>query len=144
MDNFKLKIGFAGILTLCILLTFTIPLFANDGLATEKVMQIMSENKDKGFVNVRGERRGFLSNQGVLKQRIKLLADQSYLAVIGGDKDVEVINLIVQDRKGNEITRTTGKGQTFLNFKCPKKDKYKFVIEAPKKGGYYHFSLVTQ
>ena len=129
---------------LWVLMISPAPLFANDSVATEKVLQIISEQKEHGYLHVRGERRGFLSNQGRLKQRIKLLANQSYLVVVAGDDDMEDLNLIVQDPKGNEVKRTSGQGQSFLDFTPSKKSRFKLIIEAPKRGGYYHFSLLTK
>jgi hypothetical protein len=120
-------------------------LWASEEAAGEKMMSILLEFKDKGFVNVRGERRGYLSNQGVLKQRIKLFKGQEYLAVVSGDDDMGDVNLIIKDKSGKtEIQRMVGKGQSSITFSPPKKDKYYFVIEAPNKGGYYQFSLVTK
>ena len=120
-------------------------LWASEESANEKMMEILLGFKDKGFVNVRGERRGYLSNQGVLKQRIKLFEGQEYLAVVAGDEDVGEVNLIIKDKSGTtEIQKTMGKGQTSITFSPPSKDKYYFVIEAPNKGGYYQFSLVTK
>lgn len=120
------------------------PLLANDRVASEKVLQIISEQKEHGYLHVKGERRGFLPSQGHLKQRIKLLAHQSYLVVVAGDDDVEDIHLIVQDPKGNEVKRTSGQGQSFLDFTPTEKSRFKLIIEAPKRGGYYHFSLLTK
>jgi hypothetical protein len=117
---------------------------ATEEKASEKTMQTLMTFKDSGFVNVRGERRGYISNQGVLPQRIKLFDGQEYLAVVGGDEDVETLNLVIKDLKGNEILRSTGKGLTSIQFTPPTKDKYNFIIETPEKGGYYHFSLVTK
>ena len=120
-------------------------LWASEEAATSKNMEVMMKFKDEGFVNVRGERRGYLSNQGVLKQRIKLFKDQEYLAVVGGDDDVEDLFLVIRDRKGNELLRSEKtKGKASITYVPPKKDKYYFVVEAPAKGGYYHFSLITK
>jgi hypothetical protein len=120
-------------------------LWASEETASEKMMEILLGFKDKGFVNVRGERRGYLSNQGVLKQRIKLFKGQEYLAVVSGDEDVEDVHLIIKNKSGKtELKKVMGKGQASITFSPPKKDKYYFVIEAPNKGGYYQFSLVTK
>jgi hypothetical protein len=126
------------------LLITSAALYADDNVASEKVLQIISEQKEHGFLHVRGERRGFLSSQGILKQRIKLLANQSYLVVVAGDDDMEDLNIIVQDPKGNEVKRSSGKGQSFLDFTPSKKSRFKLIIEAPQRGGYYHFSLLTK
>ena len=117
---------------------------ATEEKASEKALQTLNSFKDQGFVNVRGERRGYISNQGVLKQRIKLFDGQDYLAVVAGDEDVENMNLIIIDEKGKELMRKSGKGGADLIFKSTTKDKYNFVVETPEKGGYYHFSLVTK
>lgn len=127
----------------CSLLTFGW-LKATEEKASEKAMQTLSGFKDQGFVNVRGERRGYISNQGVLKQKIKLFDGQDYLAVVAGDEDVETMTLVIIDEKGKELMRKSGKGGADLNFKSTTKEKYNFVVETPEKGGYYHFSLVTK
>jgi hypothetical protein len=120
-------------------------IWASEEGATEKMMELLVGYKDEGFVNVRGERRGYLANAGVLKQRIKLFKGQEYLAVVAGDEDVGEVKLSVKDRKGKtEFKQVVEKGQAILTFAPDKKDKYYFVIEAPQKGGYYHFSLVTK
>lgn len=121
-------------------------LWASEEVAGNKAMEMLMSFKEEGFVNVRGERRGFLSNKGVLKQRIKLFKGQEYLAVVGGDDDVEALTITVLDRKGKEtlLKSEPGQGKVSIKFTPDDKDKYNFVINALGKGGYYHFSLVTK
>ena len=135
----SLKLVLAGLLS-CALL------WASEEVASSKAMELLMGFKDEGFVNVRGERRGFLANEGVLQQRIKLFKGQEYLAVVGGDDDVEAMTITVLDRKGKEtlLKSEPGDGKVTIRFTPEKKDKYKFVINALGKGGYYHFSLVTK
>jgi|SaaInlStandDraft_1057018.scaffolds.fasta_scaffold31373_2 hypothetical protein len=134
-----LKLILAGALSCAIL-------WASEEVASSKTMELLMSFKDEGFVNVRGERRGFLSNEGVLKQRIKLFKGQEYLAVVGGDDDVEALTITVLDRKGKEtiLKSEPGDGKVSLKFTPDDKDKYNFLITALGKGGYYHFSLVTK
>lgn len=137
-----LKLSIIGLL--CSLMVTSV-VWASQEDAGEKMMELLMGFKDDGFVNVRGERRGYLANKGVLKQRIKLFGGQEYLAVVAGDHDIEDLNLIIKDKKGKvEIKKVVGKGKASLTFSPPKKGKYYFVIEAPNKGGYYQFSLVTK
>ncbi|MBF0197277.1 MAG: hypothetical protein HQL32_06185 [Planctomycetes bacterium] len=120
-------------------------LIASEEEATESVMAKLMEFKEQGFVNVRGERRGFLEKQGTLKQRIKLYKGQEYLAIVSGDSDVEKVQVIILNKKGKEVARSDGGTKTAsITYIPEKKDKYSFIIEAPGKGGYYQFSLVTK
>jgi hypothetical protein len=120
-------------------------LYAAEETATERTMKKLIEFKDKGFTNVRGERRGFLEDKGLLKQRIKLFKKQNYLAIVSGDEDVKEIKMIIKDKKGKLVKESTNSGSTaHLEFEPKKKDKYSFFIEVPDKGGYYHFSLATK
>jgi hypothetical protein len=120
-------------------------LYAAEETATERTMKKLLEFKDKGFTNVRGERRGFLENNGQLKQRIKLYSKQNYLAVVSGDEDVKEIKMTIKDKKGKLVKESISSGSTaHIEFEPKKKDKYSFYIEVPDKGGYYHFSLATK
>jgi len=120
-------------------------LYASEETATERTMKKLLEFKEKGFTNVRGERRGFLENKGLLKQRIKLFSKQNYLAIVSGDEDIKEIKMIIKDKKGKLMKESTISGSTaHLEFIPKKKDKYSFFIEVPDKGGYYHFSLATK
>jgi len=140
--NFNIK---PHLVALFAILSITLLVFAGEDDATEKAMSLLLEKKEAGFVNVRGERRGFLQNEGVLSSRIKLYGDQEYLAIIAGDKDVETIQLVIKDKKGNVVSKSEGdKNYVSLSFKPSAKDKYTFLFETPGKGGYYHFSLVTK
>jgi|SaaInlStandDraft_1057018.scaffolds.fasta_scaffold274725_1 hypothetical protein len=120
-------------------------LYASEETATERTMKKLLDFKDKGFTNVRGERRGFLENKGLLKQRIKLFSKQSYLAIVSGDEDIKGIKMVIKDKKGKLMKECSVSGSTaHLEFIPKKKDKYSFFIEVPDKGGYYHFSLATK
>lgn len=120
--------------------------YASEETASERTMQKILEYKDKGFVNVRGERRGHLAKGGKLKQRIKMFKGQDYLAVVSGDEDIKDIKITIMDKKGKKLlVESSGKGSTAaLEFKPEKKDKYSFFIETGGSGGYYHFSLITK
>lgn len=121
-------------------------IFAAEETATERTMKKLLEYKEKGYVNVRGERRGFIEEKGSLKQRIKLFKKQDYLAVVSGDEDISEIKMIIKDKKGKKILKeSTSKGSTAeILFTPSKKAKYQFFIEVPGKGGYYHFSIATK
>ena len=120
-------------------------LWAAEEDASAKAMELLIEKKEAGFVNVRGERRGFVQNQGELSSRIKLYGEQEYLAIIGGEKDIEKLQLIIKDKKGNVVSQSDAtQNYVSLTFTPPKKDKYTFLFLTPGKGGYYHFSLVTK
>lgn len=127
------------------ILSVVLALWAAEDDATEKAMSMLLEHKDAGFVNVRGERRGFVQNEGELSSRIKLYGEQEYLAVIAGDKDVEKLQLIIKDKAGNVVSQSeANSNHVALVVTPPKKDKYTFLFVTPGKGGYYHFSLVTK
>jgi len=137
-----LKLGLASLLSV---LSITLMLWASEDQATEKAMALLLEQKGAGFVNVRGERRGFVQNQGELNSRIKLYNDQEYLAVIAGDKDVEKLQLVIKDPSGKVVSQSDGNSNfVSLKFKPDLKDKYTFLFITPGNGGYYHFSLVTK
>ncbi len=132
-------------LLLLLLLAAAALVYASEQAATEKAMAKIVTFKDKGFVNVRGERRGYLAAAGVLDQKIKMFDNQEYLAVVAGDEDVETITLQVQDKDGKVLAAGEGTGPlACVTYKPAKMDKYTFKVEVPKKGGYYHFSLVTK
>jgi hypothetical protein len=140
--NIQRKSLLAAFLTI---LSVVLVLWAGEDEATDKAMSMLLEHKDAGFVNVRGERRGFVQNEGELSSRIKLYGEQEYLAVIAGDKDVEKLQLIVKDKNGNVVSQSDGAtNNAALVITPPKKDKYTFLFITPGKGGYYHFSLVTK
>lgn len=127
------------------LLSVVLVLWAAEDEATEKAMSMLLEKKDAGFVNVRGERRGFVQNEGELSSRIKLYGEQEYLAIIAGDKDVEKLQLVIKDKDGNVVSQSDAStNHASIVVTPPKKDKYTFLFVTPGKGGYYHFSLVTK
>lgn len=128
-----------------ILFSVTLIGIAGEDDATEKAMSLLMEKKEAGFVNVRGERRGFVQNKGELRSRIKLYGGQEYLAIIAGDKDVEKLQLVIKDPKGNVVQQSdVDKNFVSMTFTPPSKDKYSFYFLTPGKGGYYHFSLATK
>ena len=132
-------------LLLLLLLAVAALVYASEQGATDKAMAKIATFKDQGFVNVRGERRGYLATAGVLDQKIKMFDNQEYLAVVAGDDDVEAITLQVQDKDGKVLVAGEGTGPlASITYKPAKMDKYTFKVEVPKKGGYYHFSLVTK
>ena len=131
----SLKLCLACVLSV---LSVTLILWASEDQATEKAMALLLEQKEAGFVNVRGERRGFVQNQGELNSRIKLYNGQA------GDKDVEKLQLVIKDGSGKVISQSDGSSNfVSLTFKPDVKDKYTFLFITPGNGGYYHFSLVT-
>lgn len=118
---------------------------ASEQDAVEKAMGKISSYKDKGFVNVRGERRGYLAAGGSLDQKIKLFANQEYLAVIAGDADMEKVSMEITDHKGKKVASgESGEPMSVVMFTPAELGKYTFVIKIPGKGGYYQFSLVTK
>ncbi len=123
-------------------------LLASEQLASERAMELVLKHKDEGYVNVRGERRGYLADKGELKQRIKMLASQSYLAVVAGDDDIGPIQLKVLDEKGVEVAISSsqeGSGSNAtLTYVPPIKGKFTFLLNAADKGGYYQLSIVTK
>ncbi|MBF0243770.1 MAG: hypothetical protein HQL31_00670 [Planctomycetes bacterium] len=120
-------------------------LWAAEQQATDSAMQAILGFKGEGFVNVKGERRGYIAAKGSLKQRIALFDKQDYLVVICGDEDLSKVNLVIEDGTGKKLMETTG-GATAasLIYTPEKKGKYTFLFEAPEAGGYYHFSVVTK
>ena len=134
-----------SLIGICAIMSAIGILYASEEVASERAMKTLLEFKKDGFINVRGERRGFLAKESSLKQRIKLFGKQEYLAIATGDDDISLISMVVKDKKGKEVARSTSEGPAAsLTFAPPKKAKYYFYIEVPGKGGYYQFSLVTK
>lgn len=121
-------------------------LYASEETASERTLEQLSEFKKDGFVNIRGERRGYLEDSGNLKQRIKLFAKQEYLAIIAGDEEVKSIKMTIKDKKGKKtiLESSTAGPVATLKYVPKKKAKYSFFVEVMGSGGYYQFSLVTK
>lgn len=121
-------------------------LLASEETATERAMESILAKKSEGFVNVKGERRGYMAKGGILKQRIKLFGKQDYLVIVSGDEEVKNIKMKIMDKKGKKLLmESDGAGSTaVLKFTPAQKNKYTFLIECPGAQGYYHFSLVTK
>lgn len=132
--------------TVGLLLLLMAVVYASEQMATDRAMEKVISFKEQGFVNVRGERRGYLADKGELEQGIKMFENQEYLAVVSGDDDMEEVKLLVKDKAGTEVLASgTTEGKTaFVTYTPKAKGKYSFVIEVPKRGGYYHFALVTK
>lgn len=128
----------AGVMAAC--------LYALEEDAYEFAMNQILSFKKSGYVNVRGERRGYLESGGLLQQRVRMMKNQSYLALVAGDNDLKEIEVALFDEKGKIVAtgESPDEHTRALQFSPDEKSKYTFVVKAPSKGGYYHFTIITK